>query len=169
MARNTSELVIRAIDQASATLERIGRHGSNSMNQVGRQADVASRSMNYLKTAIIGAGAAIGMQKASNWLIGGNAQMEQYAQTLNIVMKSQEKATETMEWATKFAAKTPFEIPGIIEATVRLQAYGLEAKKYLGDLGDMAAAMGKPLMQAVEAVADAQTGELERYSFCLAA
>ncbi|MCK9324489.1 MAG: hypothetical protein M0P69_03240 [Bacteroidales bacterium] len=156
MARNTSELVIRAIDQASATLERIGRHGSNSMNQVSRQADIASRSMSYLKTAAISAAAALGAQKAGSWLISSNAQMEQYNQTLKVVLKNQEKAAETMEWATKFAAQTPFEIPGIVEATVRLQAYGLEAKKYLGDLGDMAAAMGKPLMQAVEAVADAQ-------------
>jgi hypothetical protein len=32
----------------------------------------------------------------------------------------------------------------------------------MGGIGDMAAIMGKPLSQAVEAVADAQTGELER-------
>lgn len=97
-----------------------------------------------------------------NWLVKGNAEMEQYQQTLTVVMKDSKKAAETLDWAKKFAAKTPFEIPGIVEATTRLSAYGLDAKKVLGTTGDMAAAMGKPLMQAVEAIADAQTGELER-------
>lgn len=92
MARNTSELIIRGIDQASATLERIGRYGSNSMNQVSRQADIASRSMSYLKTAAISAAAALGAQKAGSWLISSNAQMEQYNQTLKVVLSFNPRA-----------------------------------------------------------------------------
>ncbi|MCM3079592.1 hypothetical protein [Brevibacillus invocatus] len=107
------------------------------------------------------AGAAV-FKSAYNWLIDSNAQMEQYKNTLTVVMGSQEKATKTLEWATKFAAQTPFEIPQIVEATTRMQAYGIQADKTLGIVGDMASVMGKDLMQAVEAVADAQTGELER-------
>jgi hypothetical protein len=38
----------------------------------------------------------------------------------------------------------------------------MKAQDVLGITGDMASVMGKDLMQAVEAVADAQTGELER-------
>ncbi|MBY0077900.1 transglycosylase SLT domain-containing protein [Priestia aryabhattai] len=94
--------------------------------------------------------------------IGANASMEQYEQTLTVVLKSHEKAKDTLKWAAKFAQETPFEIPDIVEATTRLSAYGMNAQKVLKDTGDMAAVMGKPLMQAVEAVADAQTGELER-------
>ncbi|WP_306010532.1 hypothetical protein [Bacillus sp. MMSF_3328] len=94
--------------------------------------------------------------------IGANAAMEQYENTLTIVQGSAKTAAETLAWAKKFAAQTPFEIPDIVEATTRLEAYGLKAQDVLGATGDMASAMGKPLMQAVEAVADAQTGELER-------
>lgn len=94
--------------------------------------------------------------------IGANASMEQYEQTLTVVLKSHEKAKDTLKWASKFAQETPFEIPDIVEATTRLSSYGMNAQKVLQDTGDMAAVMGKPLMQAVEAVADAQTGELER-------
>lgn len=97
-----------------------------------------------------------------NSTIGMNASMEQYRNTLTIVQGSAEKANETLEWATKFAAATPYEIPELVEATTRLEAYGLTAQDVLGTTGDMASAMGKPLMQAVEAIADAQTGELER-------
>ncbi len=97
-----------------------------------------------------------------DWLVKGNADMETYQNTLAIVMGSQEKAVETLAWANKFAASTPFEIPQIVEATTRMQSYGLNAQKTLGIVGDMASVMGKDLMQAVEAVADAQTGEVER-------
>lgn len=100
--------------------------------------------------------------------IGANASLEQYENTLTVVQKSSEKAVDTMNWARRFAAQTPFEIPDIIEATTRLEAYGLQAQDVLGITGDMAATMGTPLMQAVEAVADAQTGELERLTFSLA-
>jgi phage tail tape-measure protein len=87
--------------------------------------------------------------------IGANADMETYQNTLAVVLKSSEKATKMLEWANKFAADTPFEIPDIVEATTKLETYGISAKATLGDIGDMAAVTGKPLMQAVEAVADA--------------
>lgn len=97
-----------------------------------------------------------------DWLVKSNAEMETYLNTLTVVLKSSEKAKDTLDWAVKFAATTPFEIPQVVEATTRLETYGLTAKKTLGIIGDMASVMGKPLMQAVEAVADAQTGEMER-------
>nr|WP_278187291.1 MULTISPECIES: tape measure protein [Bacillaceae] len=102
------------------------------------------------------------MNAAYEGTIGANASMEQYQNTLTTVLKSSEKATETLAWAQKFAAETPFEIPDIVEATTRLSAYGMKAQDVMKSTGNMAAVMGKPLMQAVEAVADAQTGELER-------
>ncbi|MEH7114512.1 hypothetical protein V7124_19425 [Neobacillus niacini] len=103
-----------------------------------------------------------GLQGAYTATIGANASMEQYANTLTIVQGSAEKAAETIQWVKDFAAATPFEIPELVEATTALESYGLKAQDVLGTTGDMASAMGKPLMQAVEAVADAQTGELER-------
>jgi phage-related protein len=103
-----------------------------------------------------------GIQRLSGSTIGANASMEQYRNTLTVVLKDSKKAVETLAWAEKFAAQTPFEIPDVVEATVRLESYGLKAQEVLESTGNMAAVMGKPLMQAVEAVADAQTGELER-------
>lgn len=151
--------------QVGELLVKLGLDSQNlkrGLNEVKKEVSNTNRAFDTMKTVIAGIATGFGVVGAWKWLVEGNAQMEQYRQTLNIVMKDQQKAAETLEWAVKFAAKTPFEIPGIVEATVRLQAYGLEAKSVLGDIGDMASAMGKPLMQAVEAVADAQTGELER-------
>lgn len=88
--------------------------------------------------------------------------LEGYRSTLNVVLKDQQKAAKMMAWAVEFANKTPFETDSVVEATVRLQSYGIEAQKVMTQIGDMAGVMNKDLMQAVEAVADAQTGELER-------
>ena len=88
--------------------------------------------------------------------------LEGYRSTLNVVLKDQQKAAKMMAWAVEFANKTPFETDSVVEATVRLQSYGIEAQKVMTQIGDMAGVMNKDLMQAVEAVADAQTGELEK-------
>lgn len=91
-----------------------------------------------------------------------SGEMESYMTTLELLYRSQEKAAEKMSWLLEFAKTTPFELPGLIEATVKLKAYGIEADDVLRGLGDTASAMGKPINQAVEALADAQTGEFER-------
>lgn len=96
------------------------------------------------------------LQSVANATIGANANLEQYENTLTTVLKSHEAAKETLQWAEEFAASTPFEIPDIVQATTRLSAYGLKAQDVLQQTGDMAAVMSRPLMQAVEAVADAR-------------
>lgn len=111
---------------------------------------------------IVGAAAATGFGALVAGSVKGASSLEQYRNTLNIVMKDQEKAAEMMAWAVDFADYTPFNTDKVVEATVKLQSYGLEAQKVLPAVGDMAAVMNKDLIQAVEAVADAQTGELER-------
>lgn len=165
---NTNRSVKTYKDSMGRLRDETGRYVSS-----GNRASAMSRtwisangklnsSFSLVSRGIKGAVAAFGLYKAKNWLIDANADMEQYRNTLTVVLKDEKKAIETLAWAEKFAAKTPFEIPAIIEATTRMSAYGINAQKTLGIVGDMASVMGKDLMQAVEAVADAQTGELER-------
>ncbi|KQX69299.1 tape measure protein [Paenibacillus sp. Root444D2] len=126
----------------------------------------ATRSATGLTSAVGAAAVALGgmaaAKKGFDWLIGANADMETYQNTLTVVMGSAAEATKTLAWANEFAAQTPFEIPQIVEATTKLTAYGMNAQKTLGIVGDAASVMGKDIMQGVEAVADAQTGSLER-------
>ena len=87
--------------------------------------------------------------------------MERYRSVLEAVLKDEQKAANTMMWANKFANSTPYQNDEVIEGVVRLSSAGI-AKENMSFIGDLAAAAGKPLMQAVEAILDAQTGELER-------
>lgn len=91
------------------------------------------------------------------------AQFENFVSVLKITEGSAEKAKTALEWVTKFASTTPYEIAEVTEAFTKLRAYGLDPTNGLmRSIGDTASAMNKPIMQAVEAVADAVTGENER-------
>ncbi|WP_249961505.1 tape measure protein [Histophilus somni] len=98
----------------------------------------------------------IGMAKTAG-------KFEQFQSILEVTEGSSEKAKESLEWVKKFAVDTPSNLDEAMEAFVRLRAYGMDPTNgLLKTLGDTSAAMGKPVMQAVEAIADAVTGENER-------
>lgn len=115
-----------------------------------------------LAKKVAGIATAIGTISIGKTMVEQASSMQQYRNTLNVVMKDQKKAGETFKWATQFANKTPFETDEIVQGTVKLQSYGLVAKNVMTDIGDMSSVMGKTLDEGVEAIADAQTGELER-------
>lgn len=100
---------------------------------------------------------------AAGQLVGTASQFEKFQTILETTEGSSGKAKEAMSWVTNFAAKTPYELQEVMDSFVKLRAYGLDPTNgLLRDLGDTSAAMGKPLEQAVEAIADAVTGENER-------
>lgn len=91
------------------------------------------------------------------------AEFERFRTILTTLEGSSKKADASMAWISDFAAKTPFAMKEVTDQFVRLRAYGLNPMDgTLRTLGDTAAAMGKPLESAVEAIADAVTGENER-------
>ncbi|MDH5633066.1 MAG: tape measure protein [Gammaproteobacteria bacterium] len=91
------------------------------------------------------------------------AEFERYETILTTIEGSQAKAKKAMAWVGDFAVTTPYQLGQVNDAFVKLRAYGLDPTSGLmKTLGDTSAAMGKPLMQSVEAIADAVTGENER-------
>ena len=102
--------------------------------------------------------------------IDGASGIEQYRNTLETVLKDPLAAQKKLAWASRFANKTPYETDEVVGGMTKLQSYGIEGDRilkttkrtYLEMIGDMAAGMGKSFDQAIEAVADSKTGELER-------
>lgn len=106
-------------------------------------------------TAAMGAaGAGLGFKEAFS--------LETYKAQLETATGSTEKAAELMKNAIAMANKTPFEGGELVEATSMLEAMGMDSKKWLTYAGNMAGATGKDIMQATEAIIDAQAGEWER-------
>lgn len=159
------------LNNASADLNKLERQfQTNNAAVVGASGHFDDLS-NKINSKVNGAfkGLAVGIAAVVSGIgllgkggIEGASSLEGYRNTLNVVMGDTKKAGETFAWAVDFANKTPFETDSIVEATVKLQSYGLQAKELMPAIGDMAGVMGKDINSAVEAVADAQTGELER-------
>lgn len=140
--------------------------GAKKQGSFDKTFSAVSSSVKSLTKTVAGVAAtyvsAQALKNVSMSALESASSLEGYRSTLNVVMKDQKKAAQMMAWAVDFANKTPFETDSIVEATVRLQSYGIDAQKTMTQIGDMAGVMNKDIMQAVEAVADAQTGELER-------
>lgn len=88
--------------------------------------------------------------------------LEGYKAQLETATKSTKKAAEIMKYSINLANKTPFEGGEIVEGAAKFESMGMSAKKWLTYAGDMAGATNKSFDQSVEALIDAQAGELER-------
>lgn len=74
------------------------------------------------------------------------AKMKQYEIAFSTMLKSAEKGKAMMQDLQDFAAKTPFDVPGVVEAAQQLTAFGFEANEIiptLTTLGDAAAGLGR--------------------------
>lgn len=117
---------------------------------------------NTAKTAMATTIGAIGAKNTVGMALTEAMNLEGFKMQLETATKSAQKAGEIMKWSVDLANRTPFETGSVVEASARLEAMGLSAQKYLPMIGDMAGATNKDLIQATEAIIDAQTGELER-------
>lgn len=108
-------------------------------------------------------GALAGLGSLAVGVIKIGAKFEQFQAQLEGTEGSAEGAKKALDWVTKFAAKTPYELDQVTKAFVRARGVGIDP--YTGAmtaLGDAASGSNKTIMDAVEALADAQTGEFER-------
>ena len=170
MARPKTEIEVTVQDRASRALrtirERLGTLNNGrvgrAMAQVARATDQATATLKHYAAA--GAVLAAGSAFMVKGVVDTAAEFERYRTVLETIEGSSEKARQSMTWVSEFAAKTPYELNEVNEAFVKLKSYGLDPIKdgLLTTLGDTSAGMGKPLMQTVEAIADAMTGQNER-------
>lgn len=93
--------------------------------------------------AIVGVGVALGALGLASVKAAG--QMEQTRIAFTTLLKDGEKAKSFLSELEKFAASTPFELPGVLDASKRLLAFGFSAEQVIPILtavGDSAAALG---------------------------
>ena len=110
-------------------------------------------------TALAGAGLTATIYK----VVTAGLMFEKFRTQLEGLEGSAAAGSRALGWISDFAARTPYELTEVMEAYIALKAYGIDPTDgSLRSLGDTAAGMGKSLMQAVEMIADAQTGEFER-------
>ena len=148
--------------QLEATQNRMTALAGVANSGVGKAFGEVGSKFRSLATQAAVAGAGLGYFFKKNF-VDVASEFEKFKTILETTEGSAAGADKAMKWVSDFAAKTPFELAEVTQAFVKLRAYGLDPTNgLLRTLGDTGAAMGKPVMQAVEAIADAVTGENER-------
>ena len=120
-----------ALSKASAMSEKLGKavQGLWSLATGAFAKDIVN--------GLLGAGAAS---------IKAAAQMRQYEIAFQTMLKSADEGTQMLRDLQKFAAETPFDVPGVVSAGQQLMAFGFKAKEVipmLTSLGDAAAGLGQ--------------------------
>lgn len=143
--------------------------GKDELRQFNQGLDQAEKKAGAFaaRLAAVGAAAATafvaGMVKLGQSVIATGSEFEKLEATLVTIEGSSEKAKAALDWVQDFAKTTPYDLQQVAEGFVRLRAYGLDPMSgQLESIGNASSAMGKSLMQGVEAVADAAQGENER-------
>lgn len=120
--------------------KKIGEVQKNLRAKLGKVGfEFSKGSLNVL------AGMAAGMTALGVAAVRSAGQMEQNRVAFTTLLRSAEKAKRFLAEMEKFAATTPFELPGVLAASKRLLAFGFTAEQVLPILravGDGAAALG---------------------------
>ena len=168
MASRKLAVILKLKDEISKPLRNVSSETKKVQNQVkiadARIKRFATSMDKKLTKAAKRAAAGLGVLGAAAVKTGFSEafDMEGYRAQLETATKDTQKAAKIMTYAMDYANKTPFEGNEVVEGAAKFESMGMSAKKWLTYTGDMAGATNKSFDQAVEALIDAQTGELER-------
>ncbi len=136
MPANELQIVISALDKASDVFSKVG---DNFKKAGDKMIDVGKNLTKKVTTPILGVGAAA---------LKVTSDMEQNKIAFDVLLKSGDKASEMLKDLSDFAAKTPFDLPGVVNASKQLLAYGYTQEQIIPTmkmLGDVAAGVGAPV------------------------
>lgn len=122
---------------------------NTACGKASKALDSVNKSINAIGAVQVGnfiADIATGIVSMGVSCIKASAQMRQYEIAFQTMLKSASKGTQMMKDLQKFAADTPFDVPGVVQAGQQLMAFGFTAKEIiptLRTLGDAASGLGK--------------------------
>lgn len=135
-AQSEVQVIINAQDNASKTLNKIGNEMKDMGGNFKAGAAVAAAGAAVLLAAV----AALGKQ-----MLETAGQIEQNRVAFETLTGSVEVGRQTLQDLINFAAKTPFTIPGIVDSSQKLLAYGVTTQELIPTittLGNIAAGVG---------------------------
>lgn len=179
MAAKRVNVLISLKDQFSKPLgktatetKKLEKEMQKAKNTVNGWATAANNKIKSVATTAVKKGAQIAKALGAAAFGTGTAafgvglaeafDMETYKAQLETATGDTQRATELMQNAIKMANSTPFEGGELVQATALFESMGMSSEKWLKYAGDMAGATGKDILQATEAIIDANGGEWER-------
>lgn len=156
------EISVRStgVDRATGELERLTRTGGQAERATG---SFMSSIRGVAGPAIAAAAAVAGITLSITELVRVTREFEKLKAGLQTATGSAEEAEAAFEAIKDFAKNTPYDLQQVTESFTKLVNYGLTpSERALYSYGNTSSALGKDMMQMIEAVADATTGEFER-------
>jgi tape measure domain-containing protein len=150
----TTGKLARTLDKAGSEAQQMGHkiEGASAPTRqlhshLDRLGDGAAAALSKLKTFGIGATVALGAMATGAAAIGIKtaADNEQAAISFEVLLGSAKRAGAFLQDLKKFAAATPFDLPGLRDTASRLLAVGVQTKDVIPimtRLGDATAGMG---------------------------
>lgn len=132
-------------DGAKKRVKSLGDELSKVSAMAGRLGK-AVQGLGSLATGAFAKDIVNGLLGAGAASIKAAAQMRQYEIAFQTMLKSADEGTQMLRDLQKFAAETPFDVPGVVSAGQQLMAFGFKAKEVipmLTSLGDAAAGLGQ--------------------------
>lgn len=159
---NKAKTKMREYSKSVADATKRAEEGKKKVEEWGKSAEKAMDTIvKRAAQATIAIASVVGAFAIKEGF-GEAMNLEGYKMQLETAVKDTEKAGRLMARAIKFANSTPFETGEVVEATAKMEAYGISSERWLKDVADMAGATNKSIDQATEAMADAVMGEWER-------
>ena len=139
------------------------RKARRSLESLGSEGDKLGSRFTAMAAAVSAALSAIAVESLVSKIVAAQRQFDVLFASLKTMTGGAEQATAAWERLVQFAAQTPYSLEQAVQGFTKLKALGLDpSERSMTSFGNTASAMGKDLMQMIEAVADASTGEFER-------
>jgi hypothetical protein len=160
----SATLLRQEVAKARTDIDAFADKGATKLKKIddgfagmGKAASMATVKIAAMATAFLSVG------QAASFMVRANADMQRLSAQLEVATGSTSAAATAMKDLQGFAAETPFTLTQVVEGFIKLKNLGLDPSiDAMRSFGNTSAAMGKDVMQFVEAVADAETGEFER-------
>lgn len=166
MGKLNLRVLIEAVDRATAPVRRVARALRVTLPNAARVGGAALRRLGGLAVQAVRAIsllAGVSFGALSFGALRTGMAFETFLAQLETAEGTAGRARQAMSWIDRFAKKTPYEIDQVTEAYIAMRNYGIDPTAgALESVGNASSAMNKSVMQGVEALADAQTGEFER-------
>lgn len=167
MSSDQHRLLIRLeanVAQLRMGLRNAERQVQASTAAMQRDVRALDDSFSGIKAGAIGLVSAIGLERVGSQVYEVNKSFQDLRAGLETAMGSADKARVAFEQIKVLARETPYSLQEVTTAFLKLKNLGLDTSaESMTAWGDIAASMpGKGIMDWVEAVADASTGEFER-------
>lgn len=163
MARVLSRLDILLHADTANYQREMTRATNETRWQLRSIADYGQQVSGQLRSAFLQIGGIAAVTGLGHSIISAQREFDVLNAQLVTAAGSAEAAAAAMAELQEFAKVTPYGLSQAVEGFSKLKNLGLEASiASLTSFGNTASAMGKDLMQMIEAVADASTFEFER-------